>query len=221
MRRRWLLLVLLAAHSAQARPVTYEGGWMLMNENRPDQTEAMVAYTLDTRVAVGLHYEEYRPLGAPAREFIMPSISYLIRRFNENAVQANVYASAGGGLERLPHDAARGADDLRGAGWAACEGDIESRTLYVSARYTQARLFRPHPLPSARLRVGLTPYLTGFEGLQTWVLLQGQWHGWYAHSSTGDEFDLTPMLRFSYQNVLFELGASFRGAWQFNWVVEL
>jgi hypothetical protein len=175
-----------------------------MNENRVDQTELMANYTLLPSLSVGVHYAEYRREGETPRFFI-PTLGFLVKRWNEYGLQANLYAEAGYGYE---------SSSASGKGLGAIEADIESRRLYASTRAESLGIFEMGALGYCRLRTGFAPYLAPYEGIHAWVLFQLEYRTWTS------EYTLTPMLRFFYQNVLFEIGQSLKGAWQFNWTVE-
>src|SRR5690606_20988808 len=56
------------------------------------------------------------------------------------------------------------------------------------------------------LRYGLAPYVAGLDELQTWMIFQA-----YYYSRQSKEVIVTPMLRFFYKNVLWEIGSSLKG----------
>ena len=66
-----------------------------------------------------------------------------------------------------------------------------------------------------QVRVGLSPVKALFENLQTWFIVKGM-----VIQNVEDRVMITPMLRFFYQNVLWEMGSSTRGDWMLNLMVH-
>jgi hypothetical protein len=64
-------------------------------------------------------------------------------------------------------------------------------------------------------RVGFSPKMADFKDLQTWVMLQGMYT-----PDVDRKVMLTPLLRFFYHNVLWEMGSSTRGEWMLNFMVH-
>ncbi len=66
-----------------------------------------------------------------------------------------------------------------------------------------------------RGRIGFAPYLSEANGLHAWLVLQAEYSTWRPSA------EVTPLLRFAYQNLLFESGISLTGKPQINFRVEL
>ena len=79
---------------------------------------------------------------------------------------------------------------------------------------------------SLRYRLGMAPYVGGMDELQTWLIVQLDARPPYYYRSEAEPLDLvaarsyalppnllevTPLMRFFYKNVLWEMGASIRG----------
>jgi hypothetical protein len=90
------------------------------------------------------------------------------------------------------------------------EADWETRVLYSSFKHYQ---FQNVAMTQARL--GFSPRTAPFEDLQTWFMVQAM-----VIRDIRDEVLVTPMLRFFYHNVLWELGSSTRGDWMLNLMVH-
>jgi hypothetical protein len=64
-------------------------------------------------------------------------------------------------------------------------------------------------------RVGFSPFKADFNSLQSWAMLQ-----LWSDPVTSQELKVTPLLRFFYQNVLWEMGASTKGDMMLNLMVH-
>jgi hypothetical protein len=214
----WLACVLasLCASRAMAGPVSYEGGWMLSTENQSDFLGWQLSYSLRPWFSLGVDYAYDAMTGAKAvpppaaRQSLLPRANFLLHRWNERDSQANIYLYGGAGA------AWRTGDEAHLAGLGGIEADWESRQLYVSARAQAlaATGFERQTLWQAR--AGLAPYLTGFEGLHSWLILQLQ----VLPEAERERVRVTPLMRFYIQNVLWELGVSARGTWTFNTMIH-
>lgn len=196
---------LLSTEAAKAHPVTYQGAFGAMSWNSSMMSDHWLSYTLTPRFAVAARYFGLR--GAPNREFYFSQLNVLLKRWNEAESQANLYLSGAYGLENT-------AGASSGAALVVIEADWESRRYYISGKYQAIRL-GTGPLDYARARVGYAPYLAEFNELHTWLMMQAE----YQPNIFGS-VHVTPLLRFFYQNVLWEVGASTTGNWMFNFMVH-
>jgi len=205
---------LCTAQSAFPHPVTYKGNTNLMSFNTPTANELWLGYTFHRQVAFtmrGIRTKQSEAFGGE-REFLFPQINILAQRWNAKGSQGNLYFFTGYGFEyRRGH--AEGPFD--GALITGIEADWESRRYYISGKYQLIRLTDKPSLDSDRFRIGMAPYLSEYDELGTWFIVQAS-----RMENRFDKINLTPLLRFYYQNVLWEVGASLRGGWLFNFMVH-
>lgn len=206
-------LSVLGEPLAEARPIFAKGVWALMSWNRPDLNEVIGTYSLTPAVSFGGRYLRLPVSGEATRELYLPQASLLFWRYNDVDFQSNLYGSAGLGLDHL--SAPGSGASYSKAVFGDLEADFETRSIYASAEYQAVRLSSLNPLGVIRGRAGFAPYTTEIEGFHSWLLLQVE-----SHPGSKDAASVTPMLRFYYQNVLFEVGSSLRGEWSFNWMVH-
>jgi len=114
--------------------------------------------------------------------------------------QANVYASVGLGGR---HDTK---EDDSVAGYAALEADYETRRIYTL--FAAESLQSPNDVQFNRLRyrAGFAPYRAPFESLQTWIIGQVDYM-----PEMDDKVEVTPLLRFFYNNYALEIGSNLNG----------
>ena len=206
---------------AAARPVTYVDGWSVMSENRSTQNELMVDYTFTRSLAIGLRASSYRTPSGDVTA-VAPVANLLAARWNGETTQANLYAGGGYGLftpspstPAVARPVPEGSRARRYGGLMLLDADVESRVLYASARLERSAAPWPEALTYGRVRAGMSPFLGDVASLHVWTLLQWDYAGWRKQA------ELTPMLRFFYQNMLWEIGVGSRGNAQLNWTFEL
>lgn len=201
---------LLTAPS-QAGPISYEGGWMFSTENQPESINWQLFYSLKPWFSFGADYsyDNMEGPGFDAKNYGLLRGNFLLKRWNEMESQGNIYIVAGAG-------GVRSEDTTAGAWLGGIEADWESRKLYTSAKaqFLDSNKFEGSQMYQAR--VGMAPYLTKFENLHTWVILQVQ----YYPDAFKEKVNVSPMMRFYIDNVLWELGVSARGTWSFNTMVH-
>lgn len=196
---------LLLSFQAFSHPVIYKGGWVISSANMPDYSTNYIMYSLSHRYAVGLEQwrftkeEEVNDLG-------LFKLNHLLWRHNGKDSQANIYLHAGLGVE----DQDIGEKQTRASLMGGIEADWESRVLYTAAKFYQFQ-----DLYVSQARVGFSPKETSFDKLQTWFMLQAM-----VIDEVQEKLMLTPMVRFFYHNVLWELGSSTRGDWMINLMVH-
>jgi len=215
-------LVLIAAIlgvvslDAHAHPVTYKGNTNFMVFNSPSMQDLWLGYTFHRNAGVtlrGIRSVQSDHLGGE-REFLFPQLNFLVKRWNEVGSQANIYLFAGYGFEHK-RDPQPSQNTLDGALIAALEADWESRKYYISGKYQLIRLTDKPGLDSEHLRLGVAPYLSEYDQLGAWFIVQAK-----RMENSFSKLEVTPLLRFYYHNVLWEIGMSLRGKSLFNFMVH-
>lgn len=200
--------------SAWAHPVTYQDGWAIMTWNQPSMTDTWISYSATSSFAGTARYMQMRESESEKRELYLPQVNFLLKRWNMTGSQSNIYLFGGYGVEKL------NGETSEGVALGAVEMDWESRKLYGSAEYQALRLSQNDPLDLIKVRGGFAPYLTEFENLHTWFMVQVD-HRNRVDTSFAEDLTVTPLLRFIYQNVLWEVGSSLDGEWMLNFMVHL
>ncbi len=210
-----LMLWLGAPHSGAAKPVSYVGGTMLMQENDASQRTVGVDYTVAPNMAVAFHIQEHTR-GAP---YVMlgPQLNVLLKRWNMEDAQGNIFTMTGAGttIDR---------GDMRPAVWTGVLADYETRRIFLS--YEGRLMYAKGVETSAwqRARAGVAPYLANYEDLNTWLMVQvdrtDEKHLSGHHVSTLPKTDVTPLVRLMYKTFLMEGGVSLRGKFMFNWIMQ-
>lgn len=207
-RLAYFLLPLLAAE-AMAHPVAFKGAWGIMAYHQPDAINWQLAYSATSRLAFGADYLR-DAMSGPERHFGYGRLNLLLKRWNGDDYQANVYAYGGAGAAIEP-----GATRL--AALAGGEADYETRKIYFSAKAMALFVRDGDDMVAYAARAGIAPYVGEAGDLHTWLIAQAL----YYPSATSEPVRVGPVLRFFYHNVLWELGVSVRGTWSFNFMVHL
>lgn len=199
-----LLLLLFVSFHAYSHPVIYKDGWAINSTNMEKYSNNYVMYSLTNRVAVGAEHDRFDRDDVGLLKF-----NSLLWRHNGDASQANFYFHGGAGFIDQNEKGSHGIFNV------GAEGDWETRTLYTSLKHLQFSGARNANYSVTQGRVGLSPKEAPFEELQTWFMVQGM-----VIHDVEDTVMITPMLRFFYHNVLWEVGSSTRGDWMLNLMVH-
>lgn len=191
------ILALFWSVSAQARPVSYQGGWTLIEETDRQSTSVLGHYTLNPKLSIGARWEWDRQDDV---SFYGLQATYLVKRWFGEDYQANLYAFAGAGV-------AEGVDDnlasLNEAGMIGVLADWETRRWFVSYR---ARAFDAGRVDRSffqAARLGVAPYIGNTNDLHTWLMVE------FDNRPDNDEpIGVTPLVRFFKGAALFEAGWS-------------
>ncbi|MBY0371951.1 hypothetical protein K2X33_14795 [bacterium] len=176
--------------------------------NQTDMYDWQVLYTFEPKLSVGADF--IRDTMEPQeRYFLIPRLSWLVKRWNETESQANIYVYGGLG-------AARKGDLTELAVEGAVEADYETRAVYFSgkAQIVAARNF--NTLAIYQARAGFAPYLGESGELHSWLVGQVQ----YFPFAPDQSLRVGPVLRMFYRNVLWEFGVSTHGSWNFNFMAH-
>lgn len=162
----WLLCL---ACAAQAKPIAFADGTTMMAESGAGtMTEAQVFHAPRHWWSAGAGVLELRAEDrAFDRRIRYLRANLLAKRWNLPATQANVFVWGGVGR-------ARGSDfaGSESAVNAGAQVDYETRRVYASlkADWHRADTFDHH---IDTLQLGFAPYAHDYDGLATWVVLQG------------------------------------------------
>ena len=190
-----LLLALVLALEASARPVSYVGGWTIIETSNRQSTAALVHYTATPRLSLGGRVEWDRNA-----DFMMTAVqpTWLAKRWFGQDFQAKVYLTGGLGFATGGNGNAMGSDAAYFAGVMA---DWETRRHFLSyeARFLDAGHFGNDFMQAGH--VGWAPYEGDTGDLHTWLMLEVD-HRPDALESIG----VTPMIRFFKNTLLVEVG---------------
>jgi len=196
----------LAAPKAEAKPISYVGGIMAMQENDETGHTLSLDYTLTPDYAVGLYAKQEE--NGKKFDTIGPQFNTLIKRWNMPDGQANIFNMIGAGDSHYHGD-----DDF--SAWSSFLADYESRRIFASA---EARFMYADHIETSewqRARIGFAPYLANYDDLNTWFMVQ------FDHHPAKDQTDVvTPLVRFFYQTALVEAGYSSNHHLMLNWVYQ-
>ena len=199
-------LALFAPGNADAKPLSYVGGTMVMQENDETGHTLSLDYTFNPHFALGL-YSKYEIGG---NEFYMagPQLNSLLKRWNLPDGQGNIFSMIGGG-------AARQGSRSQPAAWFSFLADYETRRWYFSY---EPRLTYAGEIEKSfwqRAYAGFAPYLANYDELNTWLLVKVD-----HHPAKVDHFVVTPVIRFFYKTVWLEAGYSSNNHVMVNWTVQ-
>lgn len=181
---------------ATSHPVIYKGGWVYQSTFMPKMNELKVSYSATSNYSLEVNstylqnisgYQDYT-LGA----------NFLAKRWLQDDSQGNIYLGAHGGYYYNDNT-----DGL--AGHLFVMADWESRVHYTMFR-AKTFLYNNQESYEYVARYGFAPFVAGMDALQSWLIIQAQ----YLEENNRAVL-LTPMLRFFYRNVLWEMGSSTRG----------
>jgi len=190
-------LAIGAFSAAEARPVSYEGGWMVIEETDRQATSLWVHYTARPDLSVGWRSEWDR-----REDFLLhgPQATYLVNRWFGENYQANIYAFAGAGVI---HGIGDNPLDANAAGFAGVLADWETRRLFASYR---ARILEGGGIDARFMqaaRLGYAPYEGDTGDLHTWVMVEVD-----HRPDNDDKVGVAPLLRFFKGAALLEVGWS-------------
>jgi len=205
------LFLLLFSALAVAHPVIYKDGIVASSYNMESYSDNQLMYSWSNRWASGINYWRFTKDDANT-EMAFAKTNYLLHRYNGESSQANIYLH--GGLGVADSEIERKATNEAYMG--GVDADWETRTLYSSLKFYYFNSPKVTDITMTQARVGISPYEAGFDQLQTWFMLQAMYM-----PVTSKEVSITPLARFFYKNVLWEVGASTRGEWLLNFMIHI
>lgn len=200
------LCLLAIASVASAKPIAFAHGTTVMAEyGAGTMTEAQVFYAPKYFWSLGLGFTELdSDLGDERREITYARVNYLVKRWNLEAAQANVFSWGGVG------NASVSESNSREFAWnAGAQFDYETRRVYVSLK---TDLFKSSAFSHRidTLQLGVAPYKHDVDTLATWFVVQGRQYSGHIHEGT--EWAL--LLRLFKKGAWVEAGATTDGKLQ-------
>lgn len=196
----------LSANPAEAKPISYVDGFMVMQENDETGNTLSLDYTIDPTLAVGLYAK--KESGDMDYTTVGPQVNYLIKRWNLPGAQGNIFSMTGAGVSRF-----KGDDEF--SAWTGILADYETRRIFTSYEIRGMYAGDIEKSVWQRARVGFAPYLANYDDLNTWLMVQVD-----HHPAKDDKVVVTPLARFFYKTTLIEAGYSSNNRVMFNWVLQ-
>ena len=186
---------LILCATAIARPVSYAGGWTLIETSNRASSAGLLHYTMNYNLSVGARYEWQR--GSDTRvTAIQPT--FLAKRWFGRDYQANLYFSGGMGTAERE---SVGIENSETAKFVSVMADWETRSLFISYEGRRMQLGQLGNQTMHAARVGWAPYEGDTGALHTWLMLEVDRR---EHLDEGTS--VTPLLRFFKGSALLELG---------------
>ena len=197
------LFILFTSFLSFSHPVIYQGGFVYWGSFKPSSNIQRASYSFHHKLSFELRSEWIKK--SSYRDYT-GGFNLLLKRFLFNKSQGNLYLSHQFGYY----------NEQRNDGFvnkASLIGDWESRTLYTALNVSGKYINRLKTQYSGR--IGFAPYEGDLETLQSWLVLQASYN-----EELSKNIVITPMLRFFYQNVLWELGATSKSEYFFTLMVH-
>jgi hypothetical protein len=207
-----LVLASLWGGASEAKPIAFANGTTVMLEyggGTMQEVQAFHAPRFDRSFGGGvLHLESANDDRERRIAYLRGNV--LVKRWNLEAAQANVFAWGGFGAARLGE---RPGTVL--AGNAGGQVDYETRRIYLSAKVDlhRAEAFS-HRIDTVQL--GFAPYAHDYDELATWFLVQARRYGGGLYDGTEGAL----LLRFFKRNKWLEAGVTEDGALQAMFMVN-
>ena len=208
MKKRYVVVIVITAllpPAAMARPVSYPGGWTVMQMHSGENTSVHLHYSPDARHSVGFRGFHIRDINAFAGAV---QVNLLLKRVNKPESQANLYFKWAAG-------AAWDDDDVFPTGFAGLAADWETRRLFVRYENRARSVGGRKNAFTQSARAGVAPYLADSGSIHTWLMIEVSHH---PQSNFGDDFEITPLARFFKGSSLLEAGFSFNGKLTLNFI---
>ena len=196
------ILFLLICVRSEGHPVSFQGATGVMTWNQTFMTDDWITYSFRPDMAVAARHMRFEiPDGR--MQFYAPQF---LKRWNEKASQANVYAFGSFGALNFKNQ-------TQGAALAGLEADAETRTYFIMAKFEKMWGSMGPDFNHGEFRLGIAPYEAEFSEIASWFMVQYQWH-----PSLVKKEAITPLIRIFYRTVLLETGVSTDGDWMMNFM---
>ena len=206
-----LVLVLFFYTTAVfAHPVIYKEGIVVSSSNMPTYSDNQLMYSWSNRWASGLNHWRFTKEESNT-DMAFLKTNYLLYRYNGESSQGNIYLHGGVGVVDSEIEKRQTNEGYM----TGFEADWETRTLYTALKHYYFTSPKVTDISMTQARIGFSPFEAAFDQLQSWFIVQFMYM-----PDVESEIIITPLLRFFYKNVLWEMGSSTRGEWMLNIMVH-
>ncbi len=188
----YALLASVVSLSAYARPVSYPGGWTVMQMHDADRTSLHVHYSPTFKKSIGVRYENQQDDNSHLGGL---QVNHLLGRINKKGSQANFYLKTFAGISSKEAD-------IDPAGSLAFATDWETRRHFVSYEAHVEAVATKGSSFHQTGRVGIAPYIGDYGDLHTWLMLQVD----HRPDDIDETFTATPLVRFFKGRDMLEAG---------------
>jgi hypothetical protein len=193
------------ATAAAAKPIAYSHGTTIMLEHGAGtMNEAQLFYAPRYFWSLGGGYLELDLMNGERREVTYARANYLVKRWNMESAQANVFVWGGAGSARVSE-----LRDNRVAWNAGAQIDYETRRVYSSLK-TELHRSSAFSHRIDTLQLGLAPYEHDYDDVATWLVVQGR----NATGGIQDDVEWSLLLRLFKGGGWIEAGATADGKLQ-------
>ncbi len=192
----------VALTDADARPVSYPGGWTLMQVNEAESHSLHIHYSPSPKYSIGLKVED---MGYQDHIFYGGQYNRLLKRWNKPASQANIYLKLGAGIADGQFN--EGLDKTQAAGFARLSGDWETRRWFTGGDI-HVYATEDETMSHQSIRLGVAPYVADTGALHTWLMVQVDHRPNLDETLGAEKLTATPLIRFFKGSGLLELGYS-------------
>lgn len=196
--------MVVASAPLAAKPIAYaQGNTVMVEHGAGTMNEVQVFHAPRYDWSFGAGYLELETLAGNRREIVYARANYLVRRWNMEAAQANVFAWGGVG-------GASAAGNSGLTAWnAGGQIDYETRRVYGSLKTDLQRSTAfSHRIDT--LQLGIAPYEHDYDSLATWLVVQGRNYTGGLH----DRMEWALLLRLFKGGAWIEAGATTDGKLQ-------
>ena len=204
----FILVNVFLKNTGQARPISYPGGWTLMQMNDLNRHSVHAHYSPSASYSLGYRGEYWRQ---KEWQFHGIQFNYLIKRLNTSKSQMNFYLKNASGLALSDYKNLE--SKIEPSLFSGISLDWEDRQYYIS--YENRLNYSPtiNNFFLQKARVGFAPYIGKYGDLHTWFMFQVE-----NMPKSKDKIIYTPMLRLFKGDHLVEAGLNNHRDFMFNFI---
>ncbi len=196
-----VMIAVCFATLGEARPVSYPGGWTVMQKNDKEKSSLHWHYSPTAKYSVGYKGAYWYEKKIQTHSL---QLNNLLKRWNQIDSQANFYLKSGVGIA---HDTSNELDHtVQPHVYTGLALDWEDRryfTKYENSYHYFGDFDREF---EQSITLGIAPYIGEYGDLHTWLMLK------LDHKPDDpDQFRVTPFVRFIKGVSMFEMGISDEG----------
>lgn len=198
------------SQTSEARPVSYPGGWTVMQMNDDDMNSLHVHYSPTSKYSIGYMTADWR---ADRYQTHSLQLNNLLKRFNQNDSQANFYLKSGVGVA---YDYTNDRPDrTQPHFYSGLAMDWENRRFFTQYENSFHHAGNYNQEFSEFIHLGITPYIGEYGDLHTWLMVKIK-----HEPKATDHFTVIPHVRFFKDVYMLEVGVTENKKLLLNWVIR-
>ena len=188
-----ILIITIFNTPTQSRPISYPGGWTIMQLNNSQKNRIHIHYSPKVNYSLGVAFEKRSD-----NQRLNIQLNTLIYRHNTKYSQGNLYLKTQSGI--MSDNQQKNINTI-----ITIAGDWETRRYFTHYKFSSEYFPQYQSQINQKIRLGIAPYVANYGAIHSWFMIQI--NSTFKNKKTHN-YEITPLIRLFKGTILTEIGLS-------------